>query len=146
MSFRQLFRVSSVRRKLGEKRGDQMSPVLFVYVPKVEVEISHRGLTGIAHNFHVLDDCGTGKRQTTSITCDRKKTRSTNQRMVLPEPATYIRFCQHASGRSGRGAHVFHGSRVAVQNLLISNPGKYCLGRTMSRFPHDEHYMQCYGS
>jgi hypothetical protein len=50
-----------VRRKLGEKGGDEMAPVLFVYVPKVEVEISHRGLAGIAYNFHFLDDCGTGK-------------------------------------------------------------------------------------
>ena len=45
-----------------------MAPVLFVYVPEVKVEIRHRGLTGIAHNFHVLDDCGTRKRQTTSVT------------------------------------------------------------------------------
>jgi hypothetical protein len=36
---------------------------LFVDVPKVEVEISHRGLTGIAHDFYILNDCGTGKRQ-----------------------------------------------------------------------------------
>jgi hypothetical protein len=38
-----------------------MAPVLFVYVPKVEVEICHRGLTGIAHDFDILDDGGTGK-------------------------------------------------------------------------------------
>jgi len=50
------------------------------------------------------------------------------------------------SGRGGGRAHVFHKPREAVQKLLISNPGKYCLERTMSRFPRDEHYMQCYGS
>src|SRR6267154_958293 len=135
-----------VRRKLGEKGGDEMAPVLFVYVPKVEVEIRHRGLTGIIHNFDVLHDCGTGRRQTTSITCDRKRTRATNQRIVLPEPATYIRSCQVVSGKNGRDAHVFHKSRGAVQKSLISSPGKYCLGRTMSRFLHDAHYTQCYDS
>jgi hypothetical protein len=50
-----------VRGKLGEKGSDEIAPVLFVYVPKVEVEIGHRGLTGIANNFHVLYDCGAGK-------------------------------------------------------------------------------------
>ena len=60
-----------MRGKLGEKGSDEIAPVLFVYVPKVEVEIGHRGLTGIAHNFHFLDDCGTGKRQTTSVTFER---------------------------------------------------------------------------
>jgi hypothetical protein len=93
-----------VRRELGEKGGDEMAPVLFVYVSEVEVEICHRGLTGIAHNFHFLDNCGTGKRQTTSSTCDRKKTRATNQRTVLPEPATCIKSCQVVSDRSERGA------------------------------------------
>jgi hypothetical protein len=37
--------------------------MLFVDVPKVEVEIGHRGLADIAHSFNILDDCGTGKRQ-----------------------------------------------------------------------------------
>jgi hypothetical protein len=50
---------------LGEKGSDEMAPVLFVYVPKVEEEMGHRGLTGIAYMFNVLDDCGTRKRQTT---------------------------------------------------------------------------------
>jgi hypothetical protein len=58
---------------MGEKGGDEMAPVLFVYVPKVEVlETTHRGLTSIAHDFHVLDDCETGKRQTTSVTEARR--------------------------------------------------------------------------
>src|SRR6266849_7025043 len=74
-------------------------------------------------------------------------TRPTNQRMVLPEPATHIRSCQmlSGSGRCGGGAHVFHKSRE-VQKLLISNPGRYCLEKTMWRFLRDEHCMQCYGS
>ena len=135
-----------MRGKLSEKGSDEMAPVLFVYVPKVEVEITHRGLTGIAHDFDVLDYCGTVKRQTTSFTCERKRTRPTNQRIVLPEPATHIRSCQMVSGKGGREAHVFHKPRGAVQNWLISNSGRYCLGRTMSRFLRDEHYGQCYDS
>ena len=90
-----------MRRKLGEKGGDEMAPVLFVYVPEVEVEISHRGLTGVAHISHVLDDCRTGKRKTTSVTFERYKIGPTNQRMVLPEPATHIISCQVVS-ESGR--------------------------------------------
>jgi hypothetical protein len=72
--------------------------VLFVDVPKVEIEICHRGLTGIAHGFDILDDCGAGKCQTTSVIFDGESNCSTNQRMVLPEPATQ-KWCQAVSGR-----------------------------------------------
>ena len=58
--------------KLGEKGREQVTPVLFVDIPKVEVEISHHRLTGIAHNFDVSNDCGTGKRQSTSVVFGRK--------------------------------------------------------------------------
>ena len=75
-----------MRRKLCEKGSDEIAPVLFVYVPKIEVEISHGGLTGIPHNFHFLDDRGTGG-MTNISHFERKRTRITNQRMVLPEPA-----------------------------------------------------------
>jgi hypothetical protein len=85
--------------------------VLFVDVPKVEVEICHRGLTDIAHGFDILDDCGAGKCQTTSVIFDGESKYTTNQRMVLPEPATQRRCCQAVSGRSGRAAHVFRGPR-----------------------------------
>jgi hypothetical protein len=44
--------------------------VLFVDVPKVEIKISHRGLTGIAHGFDVLDNCRAGKCQPTSVIFD----------------------------------------------------------------------------
>jgi hypothetical protein len=37
--------------KKGEKGSDEIASGLFVYVPKVEVEINHGGLTSIAHNF-----------------------------------------------------------------------------------------------
>jgi hypothetical protein len=32
---------------------------LFVNVSEVEIEICHQGLTGIAHGFHIFDDCRT---------------------------------------------------------------------------------------
>ena len=122
--------------------------MLFADIAKVEIEICDRGLASIAHGFDILDDCGTGKRQATQLSLTKKSKWSTNQRMVLPEPATHTKSCQvvSESGRSGRGAHVFHKSRGVVQNLLISNSGIYFLGRTMSRFPRDEHYVQCCGS
>jgi hypothetical protein len=40
---------------------------LFVDVSEIEIEVCHRGLTGIAHGFHILDDCRTGERQTTQL-------------------------------------------------------------------------------
>ena len=127
--------------KLGEKGGEQVTPVLFIDVPKVEVEISHHRLTSIAHDFDVSNDCGTGKRQSASVIFSRS---STNQIIVLPEPATYITSCQMMLGRNGNGTHVSHGSREATQ--LISNPGKCCPERTMLLFPHDEHCTQYYNS
>ena len=72
--------------------------MLFVDVPKIEIKICHRGLTGIAHGFDILDDCGTGKCQTTLVIFDGESKYSTNQRMVLPEPATQKRCRQVVSG------------------------------------------------
>jgi hypothetical protein len=46
---------------LGEKGRDQVTPVLFADVPEVEIEITHRSLTGIAHDLDIFDDCRTGK-------------------------------------------------------------------------------------
>jgi hypothetical protein len=63
--------------------------MLFADVPKIKVEVSHRGLAGIAHGFNILNDCGTGKRQATQLHLAKKKSNcSTNQSMLLPEPAT----------------------------------------------------------
>jgi hypothetical protein len=33
--------------------------MLFIDVPKIKVEISHRDLARIAHGFDISDDCGT---------------------------------------------------------------------------------------
>jgi hypothetical protein len=46
---------------LGEKGRDEVTPVLFADVPKVEIKITHRGLTGIAHDLDIFDDRRTGK-------------------------------------------------------------------------------------
>jgi hypothetical protein len=46
--------------------------VLFFDVPKVEIEITHRGSAGIAHGFDILDDCGTGKGQATQLSLTKK--------------------------------------------------------------------------
>jgi hypothetical protein len=73
---------------LGEKRRDEVMPVLFADVPEVKVEITHRGLTGIAHGLDIVDDCRTCKSRTTSV-FERKGKESTNHRILLPEPATH---------------------------------------------------------
>ena len=74
------------------------SPVLFVDVPKVKIEIRHQGLTGIAHDSDILDDCGARKCQTTSVFFGEESKYATNQRMVLPEPAAQKGYCQAVSG------------------------------------------------
>jgi hypothetical protein len=61
--------------------------VLFVDISEIKVEISHRRLASIAHGFDILDDCGTGKRQATQLSLTKKSKWSTNQSMLLPEPA-----------------------------------------------------------
>ena len=76
--------------------------MLFADVPKVEIEICHRGLTGIAHGFDILDDCGAGQCQTISVIFDEESKYCTNQRMVFPEPATQKRCCQ-VTGGVGQG-------------------------------------------
>ena len=43
--------------ELSEKGRDQVTPVLFVDVS--EIKICHRGLAGIAHHFHIFNDCRT---------------------------------------------------------------------------------------
>jgi hypothetical protein len=46
---------------LGEKGGDEVTPVLFVDVAKVEIEVTHQRLTGITDGPDILDDRRTGK-------------------------------------------------------------------------------------
>jgi hypothetical protein len=57
--------------------------MLFVDVPKIKVEISHRGLAGIAHGLDILDDCGTEKRQATQLSLTNRK----NQMLYEPKYA-----------------------------------------------------------
>jgi len=80
--------------------------VLFVDVPKIKVEVSHRGLTGIAHSFDILDDCGTEKRQATQLSLTKGNC-STNQSILLPEPATNKDRYEVASGSGMGQGHTF---------------------------------------
>ena len=98
--------------------------MLFPDVPKVEIEICHQGLTGIAHGFDILDDCRAGQCQTTSVTFDGESKYCTNQRMVLPEPATQKKMLSGGVGQGLGEAHIFRGSRLVRKNLLISIPYK----------------------
>jgi hypothetical protein len=41
--------------------------VLLVDVSEVEIKVCDRGLTGIAHRFHIFNDCRTGERQATQL-------------------------------------------------------------------------------
>ena len=54
--------------------------MLFVDVPEIEIEISHRGLASIAHGFDVLDNCRTGKRRATQLSLTKK-----NQMLYEPK-------------------------------------------------------------
>jgi hypothetical protein len=105
-------------RKLGEKGRDKVTPVLFVDIPKVKIEICHRGLTGIAHGFDILNDCRARKRQTTSVIFDGESKYSTNQRMVLPEPALQKRFCQAVSGREWEDSARFPCIQISEEELV----------------------------
>ena len=60
-------------RELDEKGGDQVTPMLLIDVPKIEIEVGHRGLAGIAHGFDILDDCRAGKRQATQLSLKKEK-------------------------------------------------------------------------
>ena len=72
--------------------------MLFVNVPKVEIEICHRGLTGVAYGFNILYYCRTEMSNEIS-TLNGENKGTTNQRMVLPEPATQMNSYQTVSGR-----------------------------------------------
>jgi len=54
--------------KLGEKGREYVLQILLIGAAKVEIKISHGGLSGLAHGFHVFDDGGT---ETTSVTSYR---------------------------------------------------------------------------
>jgi hypothetical protein len=47
------------RRKLDEQRGKQVAKLLFIDIPEVEIEISHRGPPGVTLGFDILNDRGT---------------------------------------------------------------------------------------
>ena len=81
--------------------------MLFVDVPKVKVEIRDRGLTGIAHGCDILNNCGARKCQTSSVVFDGESKYSTNQRMVLPEPASQKRRCQAVLSRERKDSARF---------------------------------------
>jgi hypothetical protein len=44
---------------LDEEGRDKVVPVLLIDVSKIKIEITHRGLFGLANNFDALNNCGT---------------------------------------------------------------------------------------
>jgi hypothetical protein len=84
---------------------------------------------------------------TDSIIFDNDSEGSTNQSMLLPEPATN-KGCYLSCVRRehGTGTHVFHESRVVTRNLLTSIPYTLFPRKTRSLFPHDGRYTQYYDS
>jgi hypothetical protein len=126
-------------RELDEKGGDKVTPVLFVDVPKVEIEITHQGSAGVVHGFDILDDCGTGMRQATQLSLKKKvkvndlrtKVRSCRSQLQTRD---IIRWREAAEWNR---AHVFHESRVATRNLLTSTSSTYFPRKTKSPFPSD---------
>jgi hypothetical protein len=102
---------TGTRRKLGEKGRDEVAPALLVCVPKVKIEIPYQGLTRLANGLDVLDDSRTDRRYQRPLIEIIK--RFTNQRTVLPEPATKYETPSNGVITTGRiDTHVFHESRV----------------------------------
>jgi len=99
--------------------------MLFSDVPEIEIEISHRGLTCIAHDFHILDDCGAGNKQLSYF--DKNSKGFTNQNMLLPEPAAIKDVIRWRQAAEWDRAYVFHESRGASRNLLTSIPYNFYL-------------------
>ncbi|SRR6266403_215274 len=120
-------------------------PVLFVDVPKVEIEIRHQSLTGIGYDFNVLDDCGTGndKRRQSPLTKTLKA--SLTKELSCPSQLDGEGAVSWRQAGSGR-AHVFRGSREATRYPLISIRCNCYPEKTSLPFPHDGHYMLCYDS
>src|SRR6267154_1269988 len=110
-------------------------PVLFVDVLEIEIKIGHRGLTGIAHDFHIFDDCRTGERQATQLSLTKTvkalqtKAHSCRSQLQIRDVIRWRRAAKWS------GAHVFHEPRVAT--LLTSIPYTYFLPKTRSQFPCD---------
>jgi hypothetical protein len=53
---------------LGEKGKDEIAQALFVGVSKVEIKISHRRISVLAHGFNILDHRGTDRGHQPSLT------------------------------------------------------------------------------
>ena len=110
--------------------------MLFVDVSEVKIKISHRGLTGIAHGFHIFDNRRTVE-TSDSIIVDKQREDSTNQSILFPEPATNKGCHKRVRRRNGTGAYVFHEPRGMSRNWLTSIPYTSYLRKTRSSFPGD---------
>ena len=97
---------------------NKIVPVLLINVPKIEIKITNGSLSSLADHLDILDNCRTGRGNQQPLTEILKE--FTNQRMLLPEPAT-----EHNALSNGvvtwekTDAYVFRGSREA--NLSASS-------------------------
>jgi hypothetical protein len=62
---------------------------LFVDVPEVEIEIGHRGHSGVTQGYDILDDRGT--ELIMSASQQMKRQENADQSMLFPDPATELR-------------------------------------------------------
>ena len=95
-------------RKLGDKGRDQVVQTLLVGVPKVKIKIYHRGLSGRAQGFNVLNNRGTGGR------------REHHLAEVVENPQTRVRSCL---------------SQLRIQNVVMQSQMGNRKGRTFSMDP-----------
>jgi hypothetical protein len=86
---------------LDKKGTDKILEPLFIGSAKVEIEIGHRRISGLAHGLDILDNGGTDKRRQSLL---RKFVKEfTNQRMLFPDPATMTKHHQRALCHVGSG-------------------------------------------
>jgi hypothetical protein len=111
---------TGTRRKLGEKGRDKVAPALLVNVPKIKIEISYQGSSGLTNGFDVLDDRGTNRRHQqpwTKITGAIHKPENALARASYK--AKHINAPSNVVVLSGIDAQVFRGHREA--NRLTSS-------------------------
>ena len=127
--------------QLSEKGTDKIAQPLFVDIPKVEIEIRHRRISGLAYVLDILDDHRTDKRRQSLL---KKTTKSPRTRVRFFRIQLHYRMRSDGIGRKRKRTNVFRGHREA--NHLTSIPDIFCLRKTILLLSCDESHVRCYGS
>ena len=71
-------------RELGKKGEDQVSTILFISIPEVEVIVSHGSQSSIAQSQDLLDDRRASRRFRSR---EKETLEKAHQRTLFPDPA-----------------------------------------------------------